>query len=101
MTIPRPRLTVRRLMIVVALAGLALSGDLTLRRRAQFARERAAYHQNMFLEVLLPGPTEEVSEAERDKHLRMAKYHLACQSRWMRAATDPWFPFEADPPTPE
>ena len=103
MTIPRPRLTVRRLMIAVALVGLMMGGLALLYRRREFALLKSGqFHQ-------------QASAHSRHKYIRTgqgravrrsflgprALFYQALGARWRTAADRPWLPFEADPPTPE
>ena len=97
MKIPRPRLTVRRLMIVVALAGMGLGGAATLRRRAEFARARASHHSTATFEGI-GGST---SAADFERAIKRVKYHLEREGRWRAAAARPWLPVLPDPPAPE
>ena len=97
MKIPRPRLTIRRLMILVALAGLIAAGAATLRRRAQFAREQAASHGAKFRKVL--------DACKNPEDIQRAgvriNYYVRQTLRWRAAAARPWLYFEADPPAPK
>lgn len=97
MPLQHPRLTVRRLMVAVAMIAVFLGGAVWVRRRAEFARSRSADHRAMFFEVM--HSPEAVQNFEADK--RIAKYHLEWEMKWDRAASRPWLPFEAEPPAPE
>ena len=88
MTIPRPRLTVRRLMTVVALAGLVMGGWIEGRRR----RERfEAVEQDHLIHLLI---------ATREMPSDWLAWHLSMARKYRAAARSPWLPVWADPPAP-
>ena len=93
----RPRLTVRRLMIAVALAGLMTGGAVSLQRRAEFAHARAEHHEVELCEMMLSY----LAFMNDERFECVAAYHREREARWRKAARWPWLPFEADPPEPE
>ena len=87
MTIPRPRLTVRRLMIVVALTGLVLGRFDLMHRRREYALSKTRYFAIQASKHGLYGPR--------------GVFYRRVAAKWVAAAARPWLPFEADPPAPE
>ena len=101
---PRPRFTVRRLMIAVALAAALLAVGRVFFLSARYARISASHH------------AEEVAARDRVKwEGRMmkkgyhpaaklplardvAEYHAALKEKYRRASDTPWLPVPADPP---
>jgi hypothetical protein len=99
MRIPRVRFTVRRMMVAVAIMGVALG----LYKRREKLLALADYHEKgeKCAGLGTGGGIswinqhgEEVTETKSDWHSQLAeKYH--------RAASRPWLPVEADSPEPE
>jgi hypothetical protein len=95
MNLPRPRFTMRRLILVVAIVGLLVGGWLWgERRRTKFA-ELEFRHQMLSIPRIIdpdlkPGPPKEV-----------ANYHREMAEKYRFAATYPWLPVAPDPPEPE
>jgi hypothetical protein len=78
---PRVRLTVRALTIVVAVAALLTGGFVLARRSAHYRRE-ALYHSRAAARA---------AGANDDYRERLVK-------KYERAAYQPWFPLDPDPP---
>jgi hypothetical protein len=102
-----PRLTIRRLMVAVAVVGVALGLDGMRRRRAEYW-SRTAYHVKLYRqrlsllsggvrgmhggrEVALPDPIE----------LALVRYHFKLAEKYAQAAQYPWWPVAPDPPEPK
>jgi hypothetical protein len=87
MQLPRPRFTVRRMMVAVAILGLSLG--FLAERRARFLRV-AAQHKSQtdwpWAFHLPPG---------------VVSYDIEMQLKYERAARYPWLPVEPDPPRPK
>ena len=96
MRLPRPRLTARRLMILVAVVGLVLGGLALVRRRRAYALTMVARYQEKLMDTR-SWTTQVKFEAATPKWL----YYRERYSKWRSAAASPWLPFEADPPPPE
>ncbi len=94
---PKPRFTVRRLMILVTLVALGLGGSETIRRRRVYAEGMEAQHRAYFFDAMQP-PADGEDWAPMRK---FADYHLAMESKWRQAACQPWLPFEPDLPEPK
>ncbi len=107
----RSRLTVGRLMIIVAVAGLGLSGGGVFLARREY-RRLAESHDHaakvVWLEALhleeraFFGPAE-VGARLKDQALRLeaiAAHHASLSSKYEGAAGSPWLPVEPDPPPP-
>ncbi len=85
-----PRLTIRRLMLVVAIAGLVLG--VLVERRARFLRI-AARHKI---------PASDPAFNYRGFYIpRRLIYHGMMESKYERAARYPWLPVAPDPPEAE
>lgn len=86
---PRVRLTVRELMIAVAIVGAGLG--ILAERRARFLRiaarhEEAARPFPLYTGYFVPLET---------------WWHAELQAKYERAARSPWLPVGADPPCPK
>ena len=103
---PRPRITVRRLMIAVALIALGMGVGrvawlgITYRRRAdwhavrhEIARDRVVWAERMVGRGYLAPGAKLAAESEAD-------YHAALGRKYEHAAARPWLPVEPDPPGP-
>ncbi len=105
--LPRVRFTVRRLMVAVALAAVAIGGVAWVARVERLASEYRRQYARHSAEVQRYG--EEASKAlglggGRERHVRasrLAAYHARLESKYGRAAHNPWLPVEPDPPPPE
>ncbi len=94
MNLPRVRVTVRWLMVAVALIGLALGLTHWLRRRAERFNQLSRWHQRNVLEIAYgPGPF-----PEKEARLR---HHRRLTEKYERAARHPYFSVAPDPPEPE
>ena len=97
MPIPRPRFTVRRLMIAVAVVAVLLGVVVGLKRRSDrfraIALRYAAKHKEdrMAYDVV----------ADEGRFLRRYDYHLSMQRKYEMATERPWLPVPPDPPEPE
>jgi hypothetical protein len=91
MRIPRPRFTVRWLMIATAIIGVGLG--LPLERRAASLRREAARHSGDSTLVSLEEMYNPTTDASRDHHRAMAE-------KYYHAARYPWLPVAPDPPEP-
>jgi hypothetical protein len=89
MRLPRPRFSVRRMMVVVAIVGIALGLDAWKASRAAFFGQKGAGHMQAWLRL----PT--------DAPLSKTRYHLRLASKYYRAYRSPWLPVEPDPPEPK
>jgi hypothetical protein len=85
MRLPWPRFTFRRLMILVAIVGLALGCEITRRRRETFL-EKAQFFDDTASTCKDPNESESWMVLSR-KHARAARY--------------PWLPVGPDPPQPK
>ena len=81
-----PRLTTRRLMVLVAVAAILAAGAVEgERRRARF-HELAVYYSWRLL---------------RSSTARHGAYFAMMRQKYLRAARYPWLPVPPDPPPPE
>lgn len=92
MRLPRPRFTVRRLMVLVALLGALLGVGIEGNRRMTRFSRRAFYHR-----VNAMGPGVDLGPAFERKRA----WHEQMERKYDYAAGHPWLPVAADPPPPE
>jgi hypothetical protein len=86
MMLPRPRFTMRWLMVAVAIVALGLGILAELHRRsARFAQ--IAWHHEI--------------EADICSSTTKAQHHLDLTRRYQHAARYPWLPVAPDPPEPQ
>lgn len=107
--VPRVRLTVRRMMILVAAAGVLLATGVELRRRrARFRRLAVDYrlesrfHNMSELHLRLDRPSG-LSPSEKrtvEAHFRLSHHFLCLGEKYWEAAQRPWLPVGLDPPAP-
>jgi hypothetical protein len=128
MRLPRPRFTMRAMMIAVAIIGIVMGAEV-MRRRSKAFRERADFHEGRRISVLsmendckswevklreefatmvwfLDETTRPMELGERIKDLRqdqeelrrMAAWQSRMASKYNHAAAHPWLTVEADPP---
>jgi hypothetical protein len=105
-----PRLTTRRLMVLVAVAAALFWGSIGLHRRQERFDHLASQHE---LELDLATPTAlgavfrriqegDFTEADSASMLaalrRKRAYHAAMRDKYRRAARYPWLPVVPDPP---
>ncbi len=94
MKLPRVRFTVRRMMVAVAVASLALGLSQWMRRRSGRFDEIHRRHVRASFEIAYSsGPWS-------DKEARMT-YHWRMITKYERAARYPFLPVAPDPPEPE
>lgn len=103
-----PRLTIRHLMLAVAVVAAAIGGDLMLKRRAaEFARraqgfrDRAEFHLlshkiSQGCLIFVPDEPEDVPPETPGRAAVVLDLTLA--RKYERAARSPWLPVEPDPP---
>jgi hypothetical protein len=105
MSLPRPRFTVRRLMVIVAIVGFALSVILGLLDVWRFMKN--PYHDDPRVVWLMRERAHARKIAE--KHSKMAArsvgkhavFHAAMEAKWREAADNFRLHVEPDPPEPE
>jgi hypothetical protein len=93
MKLPRFRLTVRRMMIAVAVVAIAIptySWLLEVARKAESYRNMARYYRTV---ITSPGATPEYLE-------RFASWRSAMIRKYDRAVLSPWLPIEPDTDMP-
>ena len=112
MKIPRPRFTVRHLMVAVAIIAL-LSGVIALLIQSERYRQRAVYHSKMETDaehlmnfyrgdlVMKRGEDREDFPAKLARFTKKNIYHSEMKRKWEGAARRPWISVEPDPPQPE
>jgi hypothetical protein len=93
MKLPRPRFTIRRLMVAVAIAAFAFGGWQMRQRREH--RLRLALKHEVLSALLRDGHADTSRDPER------ADRHKALHIKYEHAARYPWLPIEPDPPEPE
>ncbi len=116
MRMPRPRFTIRWMMVLVAVAALALSVAATRRRMANLslayldrAREYAIKAELASLNAVESeyyaqhGRTPDPKYARSCiSYRRLSEFHHTMKRKYQRAASRPWLPIAPDPaPPPE
>ena len=103
MRLPRVRLTVRRLMVAVAVVALCLTAwsywDRRDERYFEFA-VKAMSHTTLAVAYETGRPIGSLRERAR-VNPRKAAYHAALARKYEYAASRPWLPVLPDPPEPE
>jgi hypothetical protein len=123
MKLPRPRFTVRWLMIVVGLAGLGLGAE-AYRRHLVSASARYHATAGMYrlaatmqdtsvvlanserklaeaIPDITPNPEVMMDEKSIARCCRLAAHSREMAAKYDHAARYPWLPVEPDPPVPE
>ena len=95
MRLTRPRITVRRLMIAVAVAGVGLG---LIARRERFRRV-ADHHHRKVMDGIDTSCNWYSSTAADDDAIRL-DWHESMMLRYNFAADHPWLPLGVDPPEP-
>lgn len=100
---PRPRLTIRVMIGLVALTAVALAALVMIRRsndfRAMAVEQRDTEELSMSYADDARGPSGDRQRVARGE--QMAAYHRALRLKYERAARYPWLAPEQDPPIPE
>ena len=91
-----PRLTVRGMMVAVAVVAVALS-LIVLKRRSDGYRSLAGYHAARAMAESGTGPAE---SGFARIWTQQGEWHKRMREKYERAASRPWMPVEPDPPEP-
>lgn len=97
MRLPRFRVTIRRMMVAVAIVGMCLGCGVwiqKLRRASESYRVRAILHTSSAARLIRYNH----QHGGLEKHVA---YDLKMRAKYMRASLYPWLPVEPDPPKPE
>lgn len=94
-----PRLTTRRLMVAVAIAGVGLGWHHWMQLRAARLQARANWHFLQWRAICDPIPAQEVMKPGWMFPPR-AGYHFRMFMKYSNAADHPWLPMRPDPPEP-
>jgi hypothetical protein len=97
MRLPRPRLTVRRLMVVVAIAGVAWWTLLFVARKLQ----NLYFDESFAIRVWRHHEARRHAEMAKTSKGRRAAFHVSMKAKWEDAAVHPWLPVKPDPSEPE
>jgi hypothetical protein len=89
-----PRLTTRRLMVLVAVVALPLAIRAGIESRRERLRRWEGDHLNSYL-------ANANSARKTDRSKRLARYHVDLARKYDRAVLRFWLPFPPDPPAPE
>jgi hypothetical protein len=89
-----PRFTLRRLMVLVALAGASLGLWAWMARRSAEYRKKALFYEGMFITMVWQDHSPPPGLAHNLWVGKMA-------SKYRYAASYPWWPVEPDPPEPK
>ena len=92
MQLPRMQLTIRRMMIAVAVVAVAFSIPVGLRSRSE-ALARVSQAHFRAANAVLSAPRGPAGASLFHRHVQLGY-------RYRSAATRPWLPVEGDPPLP-
>src|SRR5258708_3462243 len=95
-----PRLTIRRLLLVLAIIGLVLATVVMVRRSGEF-REMAEQQADYEAGSLAYADDARGEGGDPQRVVRgeqMAAYHRALKAKYARLARYPWLPVEPGPP---
>jgi hypothetical protein len=97
------RITVRRLMVLIALASLAMAVAIMVKRSAEF---RAIAAEQADAEQMSHAYADDARGEDGDRQRvargeQMAGYHRELRIKYEQAAWYPWLPVDPDPPIPE
>ena len=106
---PRPRLTIRRLMVAVAMMGVMLGLVVGLWHRSENYRRGALTHAGEALlcedaawgVVRMTNGSKEEAASQAGALLLLKAHHEAMREKYERAARHPWLPVAPDPPEPK
>jgi hypothetical protein len=90
-----PRLTIRTLMIAVAVGAIDFAACLWMHTRAASLHRTAQDYRERLAEYRRPSARRYVPS------LRVVAYYTRMARKYEYAARYPWLPVEADPPEPE
>jgi hypothetical protein len=86
MQLPRPRFSLRRMMVAVAIVGVVFG---VLVRAARF-QQVSDYHRGRIILISPPDP-----------RVHVTLYHMQMANKYSYAARHPWLPVTPDPPEPQ
>jgi hypothetical protein len=97
---PRVRLTVRRLMVAIALVGIAFG--VVLERQGRFQRACDSHAPGMWTHVRNNKYYDHngYEILDLDLYRTELKFHIFMYHKYDRATRFPWLPVGPDPPTP-
>ena len=111
MKLPRPRFTVRRLMIAVAIVASVFALIAYPNRIRAHRLDLATYHGNHLIGVTINTSYEDGRPIETyfredgspmpDSEFRIRQWHERLFVKYCEAALHPWLPVEPDPPEPK
>ena len=93
MRLPRMQLTIRRMMIAVAVVAVAFSIPVGLRSRSEALARNSQAHFRAANDLLF--------SPRRPAGASRFYWHVQLGKKYRSAATRPWLPVESDPPEPE
>jgi hypothetical protein len=86
MQLPRPRFSVRRMMVAVAIVGVVLGVFM----RAARLQQVSDYHRSRIILISPPDP-----------RVYTTLYHIQMANKYSDAARHPWLPVTPDPAEPQ
>jgi hypothetical protein len=86
MQLPRPRFSVRRMMVAVAIVGVVFGMLMRVARLQQVSD----YHRSRIILISPPDP-----------RVYMTLYHMELANKYAYAARHPWLSVTPDPPEPQ
>ena len=102
MRLIRPRFTVRRLMVAVAIVGIILGPAVYLGRRSSRFKQIAWAHERAMSDGAIEAAKLKRRGDPRSKlAYARADFHQELWLKYFHASRCPWLPVEPDPPMPE
>jgi hypothetical protein len=100
MRLPKPRFTLRRLMLAVVIAAVVLATGAWGLKSVSYQR-RAAYHRDQLrFRADLPYFNDQQYSRDFKVYIQRRGWHEAMADKYERAARYPWLCVEPDPPEP-
>ena len=100
MPLPRVRLTIRRLMVAVAVVAVLIAGGDLVRKAIIYNRLARAYAMPKYVSPPAEWPATR-REALTRFNTAWEAYDVAMSRKYEYAACHPWLPVAPDPPEPE
>jgi hypothetical protein len=97
----RVRFTLRRLMVIVAVAALAVGGPIIIERNRARRDWLSGWHSNLVNGLTKQAISFDMPDAQRSRLWAKIRWHEAMADKYRWAADHPWFPVATDPGQPE
>ena len=101
MPTPLLRFTVRRLMVIVAVAAIAIGAQISIEKNRGRRDWLSGMHSNLANGLTKQAISFDMSETQRSALWAKIRWHEAMADKYRWAADHPWFPDTPDPPQPK